>query len=219
MRARADWETSPDLAFIFSRPIMNSETTRAWVGRPELDRVCEKPVKSMPRKYESSPLACDFMGNPLIHPFLRTKSAKPQSKGSMGRYGSGILSPLISLGLWTTLMNDKEANVIQGLPGDKLWIPSVTISLFFFLHRSSYASLLYRTNFAPLSWSALRLNSASSALRRAGLLSFYGRPLFFMRSPLHSLLPFYRTDHLPFISVLAFPLQTLLGPCAGSPRI
>ena len=70
---------------------MNSEITRAQVGRPELDRVCVKPVKSMPRKYESSPLACDFMGNSLIHPFLRMKSVKPQSKGSMGRYGSGIL--------------------------------------------------------------------------------------------------------------------------------
>ena len=120
MRAHADWETLPDLAFIFSRPIMNSETTWARVGRPELDRA----VKSMPRKYESSPLACDFMGNPLIHPFLRTKSVKPQSKGSMGRYGSGILSPLISLRLWTTLMSDEEVNVIRGLPGDKLWIPS-----------------------------------------------------------------------------------------------
>ena len=40
-----------------------------------------------------------------------------------------------------------------------------------------------------------------------------------MRSSLHSLLLFYRTDHLPLISVLAFPLRTLLGPCAGSPCI
>jgi hypothetical protein len=48
---------------------------------------------------------------------------EPQSKGSMGRYGSGILPPLISLRLWTTLVSDEEANVIWGLPGDNLWIP------------------------------------------------------------------------------------------------
>ena len=40
-----------------------------------------------------------------------------------------------------------------------------------------------------------------------------------MRSSLHSLLLFYHTDHLPFISILAFLLRTLLGLCAGSPCI
>ena len=47
----------------------------------------------------------------------------------------------------------------------------VTISSFLFLHCSSYASLLYWTNFAPPFMGTLRLNSASSALRRAWLFS------------------------------------------------
>ena len=49
---------------------------------------------------------------------------KPQSEGSMDRYGSEILLPLISLRLGTTLVSDEEVNVIWGLPNDKYWIPS-----------------------------------------------------------------------------------------------
>ena len=64
------------------------------------------------------------MDNPLIYPLLRTKGAKPQSEDSMGRYGSGILLPLISLRLGTTLVSDEEANVIWVLPSDQCWIPS-----------------------------------------------------------------------------------------------
>lgn len=69
-------------------------------------------------------MACGFMDNPLVYPLLRTKGTKPQSEGSTGRYGSGILSPLISLRLGTTLVSDEEANVVWGLPSDKCWIPS-----------------------------------------------------------------------------------------------
>ena len=64
------------------------------------------------------------MDNPLVYPLLRMKGAKPQSEGSMGRYGSGILFPLISLRLGTTLVSDEEANVIWGLPSDQCWISS-----------------------------------------------------------------------------------------------
>ena len=49
---------------------------------------------------------------------------KPQSKGSTDRYGSGILPSLIPLRLGTTLVSDEQADVIWGLPGDNLWIPS-----------------------------------------------------------------------------------------------
>ena len=34
-----------------------------------------------------------------------------------------------------------------------------------------------------------------------------------------ALFPSIAQTPFPFISVLAFPLRTLLGPCAGSPRI
>ena len=64
------------------------------------------------------------MDNPLVYPLLRMKGVKPQSEGSMDRYGSGILLPLISLRLGTTLVSDEEVNVIWGLPNDKYWIPS-----------------------------------------------------------------------------------------------
>jgi hypothetical protein len=37
-RALAKFETSPALAFIFSSPIMNSDTTRDWVGKPCLGK-------------------------------------------------------------------------------------------------------------------------------------------------------------------------------------
>ena len=53
---------------------------------------------------------------------------------------------------------------------------------------------------------ALRLNPASSVLRRAWLASLFYLFMdvfYFMCNVLHSLLLFYRTDHLLFISVLA----------------
>ena len=91
---------------------------------------------------------------------------------------------------------------------------------FLSLHRSSRDSFSCWTNFAPSFEDALRLNPAFLALRRAWPASIFLRTSFyFMCNVLYSLLLFYRTDHLSFISTLAFPLQTLLGPCAGSPRI
>ena len=55
------------------------------------------------------------------------KGVKSQSKGSTGRYGGGILPSLISLRLGTTLVSDEKADVIWGLPGDNLWIPSGSV--------------------------------------------------------------------------------------------
>ena len=91
---------------------------------------------------------------------------------------------------------------------------------FLSLHRSSLDSFSCWTNFAPSFKDALCLNPASLALRHAWPASIFLRTSFyFLCNVLYNLLLFYRTDHLPFISVLAFPLQALLGPCAGSPHI
>ena len=96
-------------------------------------------------------------------------------------------------------------------------------SSFLFLHHSSDHSLSYWTNFSPSFEDALRLNLASLASRRAWLCSSFPsshgcHPFSCVTSYTASSFSIARTI-LPLISVLAFPLQTLLGLCAGSPLI
>ena len=94
-------------------------------------------------------------------------------------------------------------------------------SSFLLSHRSSNASPLFWTNFEPSLWDALRLNSASIVSCHAWLvsaLSLYGRHLLHVQRVVQPT-SFLSHEPLTFISALAFPLQTLLGLCAGSPRI
>ena len=68
---------------------------------------------------------------------------------------------------------------------------------------------------------ALRLNPASTTPRRAWL-PFFAFPWTSLLLHVQRVVQpasFYRTDHLPLISALAFLLWTPLGPCAGSPPI
>ena len=94
---------------------------------------------------------------------------------------------------------------------------------FLFLHCSSNDSLSYWTNFSPSFAETLHLNSASIALRRAwlcfSLISSHGRHFPSCVTSYTAFSPSITWTTFPLISVLAFLLRTLLGPCAGSPHI
>ena len=110
-----------------------------------------------------------------------------------------------------------SGNALDGGRNDML---GVTISPFLH-HRPSLDSLTRWTNFAPSFTDALCLNPASLLCAAHGSFHFCLLTDVLLLQVHRIVLPasFYRTDHLLFMSTLAFPLWTPLGPCAGSPLI
>ena len=123
---------------------------------------------------------------------------------------------------------DDTAFIHQGLgtadPG--LWrrigkLCGLCYDSFLFICHSSLDSLPYLRTVLR---NALRLNAASFLYAVHGSLipfppSFYGRP-FLTRVYLNAISSLLsHCPSIPFISTLALTLRTLLGPCAGSPRI
>ena len=118
---------------------------------------------------------------------------------------------------------DKGVHALREVVHCRFGCDTSGVTIFSFLYyfaRPLTRSCITLTSHHPFA-DALRLNPASTTPCRAWLFFFVFSWTSLLLHVQRVVLPasFYRTDHLPFISALAFPLWTPLGPCAGSSPI